>query len=152
MAFADWHDYAADVSWEALCRRFEDWLEAREWKEPDRIVEEKARRLERLARYEHGRWNRFMISRGWLPASLEQMLAYIQRGNGRHQLYIAKLHPFICSWERLGEAGDAPTGIQKEYNAIMRQVRPDRTPMDIRGIDRENVRRTAAVLRGAAVG
>ncbi len=147
-AFADWRDYAQDISWDVLAEQFESWLEARDLQEGDGQGEARDR-LERLAAYEHGRWNRYMLSRGWMPASMAQMLAYIQRGNGRHQLYIAKLHPFLCCWKDLGEAGEAPSGIQKEYSSIMRQLRPDRTPADIRGIDRENVRKTAAILRDA---
>jgi len=113
--------------------------------------EERRNRLERMAVYEHGRWVRSMLSRGWLPASVDQMLAYIQRGSSRHQLYIAKLHPFLCSWDRLGEAGPEPTGLQREYNAIMRQIRPDRDPADIRGIDWENVLKTGQILRRDSV-
>lgn len=139
IAFSDWHDYAAGISQEKLAVQFEEWLEAKDLDLTDGI--------EKLAMYEHGRWNRSMFSRGWLPATSGQMLAYIQRGSSRHQLYIAKLHPFLYSWDRLGEAGSSRTGIQKEYSAIMRQVRPDREPSDIRGIDRENVRRTSWLIR-----
>ena len=141
ITFSDWHDYEEGVSREELAQEFEKWLDEDSGPEADGN-----QRLETLAMYEHGRWNRFMLSRGWMPASMEQMLAYIQRGNFRHQLYIGRLHPFICSWEQLGQAGDFPTGIQKEYNSIMRQMRPDREPSDIRGIDRENVRKTAQIL------
>lgn len=141
IAFSDWHDYAEGISQERLATQFDEWLE-----EKDRALSED---IEKLVMYEHGRWNRSMFSRGWLPATMGQMLAYIQRGNNRHQLYIAKLHPFLYSWDRLGDAGPSPTGIQKEYSAIMRQVRPDREPSDIRGIDRENVRRTAELVRSA---
>ena len=160
IAFSDWHDYAEGVSREILGREFAQYLEEGtegnipekdnpEGNDSDKDVtteESRNRRLEKLSMYEHGRWNRSMLTRGWMPASMEQMLAYIQRGNSRHQLYIAKLHPFICSWDQLGQAGEFPTGIQREYNAIMRQVRADREPADIREIDRENVRKTAQIL------
>ena len=160
IAFSDWHDYAEGVSREILGREFAQYLEEGtegnipekdnpEGNDSDKDVtteESRNRRLEKLSMYEHGRWNRSMLTRGWMPASMEQMLAYIQRGNSRHQLYIAKLHPFICSWDQLGQAGEFPTGIQREYNAIMRQVRADCEPADIREIDRENVRKTAQIL------
>ena len=54
-----------------------------------------------LAKWEHDRWNRFMISRGWKPASIEQMRTYIAAGNRRQQLYIGRLHPCICPFEEL---------------------------------------------------
>lgn len=142
ITFTDWHDYKEGVSREGLAQEFENRLEEKRGSGGNGELS-----LETLAMYEHGRWNRFMLSRGWMSASMDQMLAYIQRGNARHHLYIGKLHPFICSWEQLGQAGDSPTGIQREYNSIMRQMHPDCQPSDIRGIDRENVRRTARILR-----
>lgn len=54
-----------------------------------------------LAKWEHDRWNRFMISRGWKPASIEQMQTYRAAGNRRQQLYIGRLHPCICPFEDL---------------------------------------------------
>ena len=83
-----------------------------------------------------------MLSRGWMPASPAQMQAYIQRGCTRHQLYLAKLHPFLCAWDQLGEMKPAPTGMQRIYGYLLQQVRPDKEPSDIRGIDRENIKMT----------
>ena len=54
-----------------------------------------------LAQWEHDRWNRFMISRGWMPATMDQMRTYRSAGNLRQQLYIGRLHPFICPYEDL---------------------------------------------------
>ena len=87
-----------------------------------------------------------MLLRVWMGDSAEQMHAYIQRGCNRHQLYI-KLHPFICSWERLGDTNPEATGMQKEYGFIMKQIRPGKEPSDIHEIDRENVRKTPILLR-----
>ena len=58
-------------------------------------------RLEEAAQLEHERWNCFMLSRGWQPASTAQAEAYIRQGNLRQQLYAAKLHPYICEWKDL---------------------------------------------------
>lgn len=167
ITFADWHDYAADLPRVSLADRFNSWLLARDLQEegektredtvrlkegqdPDaRIQSERERRLEELAVREHGRWNRFMLTRGWMTASMEQMLAYLQRGNSGKQLYIAKLHPFLCSWEKLGQKGGSPgspAGIQQTFDAAMRQIHPDHKSVDIREIDRVNIRMTARIL------
>ena len=138
--FSDWHRYAAGISQQQLADEFEEWL-----KEGDDF--QRKARLEVLAIQEHGRWNRAMLSRGWMGASAEQMQTYIQRGCSSHQLHIAKLHPFICSWERLGDTNPEATGMQKEYGFIMKQIRPGKEPSDIHEIDRENVRKTPILLR-----
>lgn len=104
------------------------------------------RRLEVLSMQEHDRWCRSMFSRGWMPASPAQMQAYIQRGCTRHQLYLAKLHPFLCAWEELGEMKPVPTGMQRIYGYLMQQIRPGKEPSDIRGIDRDNIRMTSYLV------
>lgn len=56
---------------------------------------------------EQTRWNGFMLSRGWEPASLNQVVGYKnQPSNGQHKHMIAKLHPFICEWEDLDDMDD----------------------------------------------
>jgi len=56
---------------------------------------------------EQTRWNGFMLSRAWEPASLNQVVGYKnQSSNGQHKHMIAKLHPFICEWEDLNEMND----------------------------------------------
>lgn len=165
ITFADWHDYTADLPRDSLADRFASWLRAgdlqekgeflredtgggKDGQDPDTSMQrERERRLEQLAVREHGRWNRFMLSRGWMRASTEQMLAYLQRGNGRQQLYIAKLHPFLCSWEQLERKKGSPAGIQETFDSVMRQIHPDHKAVDIQEIDRENVRKTAQILR-----
>lgn len=58
--------------------------------------------INRLARYEHTRWCCYMISvMGWIPASKDQTVHYINNGVDRHTLQIAKMHPCICSWTDL---------------------------------------------------
>lgn len=105
------------------------------------------RRLEVMSMQEHDRWCRAMLSRGWMPASPAQMQAYIQRGCTRYQLYLAKLHPFLCSWEELGEMKPVPTGMQRIYGYLMQQIRPEKESFDIRGIDRENIKGTSYLAR-----
>ena len=140
IAFSDWHSYKSGISQGRLARQFEEWLSGSGDASLGRT------RLEVLAMQEHGRWNRAMLSRGWMGASVEQMQTYIQRGVNRHQLYLARLHPFICSWDDLGEAEPEPSGLQKDYGFIMKQIRPGKEPSNIREIDRENVRKTAMLI------
>ena len=55
----------------------------------------------RLALREHIRWCGFLLSRGWLPASEKQMQSYMMLNNHQQQLYIARMHPCICSNDAL---------------------------------------------------
>ena len=54
-----------------------------------------------IAEWEHARWVKWMISRGWMPATIEEMVFAIENGNPRQQLFVAKLHPCICSYKDL---------------------------------------------------
>lgn len=90
-----------------------DILDSKAYFSPDVLknLGEKAKKAERysgnsiieLAEWEHIRWSRYMLARGWMPASIEQMELYRNPEYSRHQLYIAKLHPCICDFERLAE-------------------------------------------------
>ena len=156
ISFPDWHSYPAGVSQKKLADQFGKWLRAEDegdsgkegskrgkGADQERLREQTAdRRLEILSMQEHDRWCRSMLSRGWMPASTAQMQAYIQRGCTRHQLYLAKLHPFLCAWDQLGELKPVPTGMQRVYGYLLRQISPGKEPSDIRGIDRENIRVT----------
>lgn len=51
--------------------------------------------------YEHSRWLRYAISRGWISADPEQVVNYMKAGNPKQQLYIARMHGCICSIEGL---------------------------------------------------
>lgn len=59
----------------------------------------------RLAGLEHIRWCGWMLSRGWLPASPRQAENYMKFNQNRQQLYIARLHPCICTNEELEALG-----------------------------------------------
>lgn len=52
-----------------------------------------------IAVWEHDRWVRWMLSRGWLPASADDAVFAVKCGNERQQLFVAKLHPCICAYE-----------------------------------------------------
>lgn len=54
-----------------------------------------------LTLWEKERWNRFMLSRGWLTASDQESVSYIRAGNPRQQLFIARTHPCIRPFEEL---------------------------------------------------
>ena len=56
-----------------------------------------------LARCEHDRWIRYELSRSWLPATKAEMDLYTSLNGNQHQLYIAKLHPLINSFESMSE-------------------------------------------------
>lgn len=60
-------------------------------------------RLEKAAHLEHIRWCLQIASRGWQTATKEQAEAYITKGNPSHQMHIAKLHPYLVPWEKLGD-------------------------------------------------
>lgn len=57
--------------------------------------------VDKLAHFEHMRWCCYQLTRGWLPATAEQVIQYMSSGVSKHTLQIAKLHPCICSWEAL---------------------------------------------------
>ncbi len=74
--------------------RQNDPLEAVEEEDPDS-------EFYQLAQWEHRRWNRFMISRGWVGAQTDQMKRYHAEGNKRQQLYVARMHPCITDFSKI---------------------------------------------------
>ena len=97
--------------WDRIIPEPWDILDSKAYFSPDVLknLGEKAKKAQRysekliieLAEWEHIRWSRYMLARGWMPASIEQMELYRNSEYSRHQLYIAKLHPCICDFERL---------------------------------------------------
>lgn len=74
--------------------------------------------IEEIGEWEHARWVRWMVSRGWLPASIDDAVFAYKNGNKRQQLFVAKLHPCICSYKELGTLHDEllkECGINKEF-------------------------------------
>lgn len=59
--------------------------------------------LESAVVAEHTRWCLQLTSRGWKRASLTQIENYHSAGCPSHQLYIAKLHPYLVPWDELTE-------------------------------------------------
>ena len=86
-----------------------------------------------LLNFEHSRWLRWALSRGWEPASPDQVLNYMKDGNPKHQLYIAKLHGCICGLNELGNFSNAL------YNGVT-------TPFDFKSTDISNINATADII------
>lgn len=112
--------------------------------------------INRLARYEHTRWCCYMISvMGWIPASKDQTVHYINNGVDRHTLQIAKMHPCICSWTDLkllysdlhflyngAEDVYGKAKINDHYKAFQ-----DDDLETFQKIDLNNIKQTADILR-----
>ena len=61
-----------------------------------------------LAKAEQARWNCFMLSRGWLPATPEEVNKYAEALNySSHRYDLCKLHPYILDWEDIGDGEDS---------------------------------------------
>ena len=86
-----------------------------------------------LLNFEHSRWLRWALSRGWEPASPDQVLNYMKDGNPKHQLYIAKLHGCICGLNELENFSNAL------YNGVT-------TPFDFKSTDISNINATADII------
>ena len=54
-----------------------------------------------VSEWEHARWTRWMLSRGWMPATVKEAVFAYRSGNTRQQLFVARLHPCICSFADL---------------------------------------------------
>lgn len=57
--------------------------------------------IELLTTYEHARWTRWALSRGWIAATPNEAVAYMISGNPKQQLFIARMHACICSLDDL---------------------------------------------------
>ena len=84
----------------------EIWNKHTEWrktcKKPDHekgeIYDEESL-LYKLGKWEHERWNRWMISRKWKGINnREAVSSYYKEGNSKQQLYIGRIHPLIGSF------------------------------------------------------
>ena len=65
----------------------------------------KEEEYKKIAVWEHDRWVRWMLSRGWLADEVDEAVFAVQSGNQRQQLFVARLHPCICSYEAQKELG-----------------------------------------------
>lgn len=65
---------------------------------------------------EQSRWNCYMFTRGYLYASLEQVLSYMkERKSNSHKQELCKLHPYLCSWSDLSNNKESNFGILKQH-------------------------------------
>ena len=99
--------------------------------------------LRSAVRDEHARRNRMLLALGWSPASLEQLRAYVGRGNPGHLLYPARLDPFICPWEAL-ESGE----LLRQVREAVRTRFPEKSVPDPRRDEEASVRDTERMLDG----
>ena len=107
-----------------------------------------------LLNFEHSRWLRWALSRGWEPASPDQVLNYMKDGNLKHQLYIAKLHGCICGLNELENFSNAlyneakyscmSDDQKKRYENI--GERGVTTPFDFKSTDISNIDATADII------
>ena len=95
-------------------------------------------------RDEHLRRNRMLLVLGWSPATVEDVTAYVRRGNPGHRLYPARLDPFICPWEAV-ESGELPTAVRDAVRAVF----PEKSVPAPRRDEEAAVRDTERMLDGA---
>lgn len=70
-----------------LAKKYEEWIK---------------NNIGTAAQIEQSRWNSFMLTRGWSPATPQQVQGYIEQATGKqHKHMLAKLHPYICEWADL---------------------------------------------------
>lgn len=110
-----------------------------------------------LLMFEHSRWLRWALSRGWEAASSDHVLNYMKAGNPKHQLYIAKLHGCICGLNELKDFSNAlyneaeyssmPVSQKKRYANIGESGIT--TPLDFKATDDSNIEATAEIITTA---
>lgn len=97
--------------------------------------------LQAALRDEHRRRCRALLSLGWVPASPEDVAAYVRRGNPGHLLYPARLDPFICPWEAIEDGA-----LLKQLRDIVRARFPEKSVPDPRRDEEASVWDTERVL------
>ena len=100
---------------------------------------------------------RWVLSRGWEPASSDQVLNYMRAGNPKHQLHIAKLHGCICGLDELkdfsralcneAEFSNMPTAQKKRYANVGEAGII--TPFDFKATDDSNIASTTEIITTA---
>lgn len=88
------YDHLSDASIQVLANSFNKAIESKENQED-------------LLRYEHSRWLRWAISRGWQSATPDEVLTYMAAGNPKQQLYVARMHGCITSLNNLNLLSEA---------------------------------------------
>ena len=88
-----------------------------------------------ISEWEHARWVRWMLSRGWKAASIEEAVFAHHSGNPRQQLFACKMHPLICAYDEqknLAEKLKENCGINKDfYSYDYRNVEATRQLLDL---------------------
>lgn len=97
--------------------------------------------LKAALRDEHHRRNRVLLAMGWAPASLEDVSAYVRRGNPGHVLWPARLDPFICPWEALEDGT-----LLEKVREIVHTRFPEKAVPDPRRDEEASLRDTERML------
>lgn len=93
--------------------------------------------LEEYSKIEQIRWNNFMITRGWLPPTIQQLKNYLQNPKvSNHKYMLAKLHPYIANWDDLDDDGEI-------CNTIDESPKPFKSP---KAMTKNNVKKTTDCL------
>ena len=128
IALPNWQLYGAPEQEAQLGEAYDRWLSTGE-------------HLEAAAQAEHVRWNCFMLSTGWEQATPLQVSAYVQRGNPGHQLYLARLHPFLCDWQSLKSGA-----LLREVEEAVHSRMPEKRVYDPRQADVDAVKNVTVNL------
>ncbi|MEA4987637.1 MAG: hypothetical protein VB095_06220, partial [Anaerovorax sp.] len=106
-----WRNHPTDNMIEAYIR----YITALDTVEPDRNKVSRIR-IEELAKLEHKRWNMYMLTEGFLPATMDEFRSYY-RLVSNHKNMIAKKHPGIVLWDKLDEVSSFVSDtMKKEVN------------------------------------
>lgn len=97
--------------------------------------------LQIAARDEHNRRNRMLLCLGWQGATIDEVMAYVRRGNPGHRLYPARLDPFVCPYEAL-EDGELLRAVRDAVRARF----PEKSVPDPRRDEEASVRDTERIL------
>ena len=109
--------------------------------------------------YEHSRWLRWIISRGWKHAAPEHVLTYMNAGNQKHQLFIARMHGCICSLDNLQKLSNEmyqyveknPSSENWERYAEKKEGHSKFTAKDFKSIDKRSIEDTGEILTTAVL-
>lgn len=88
----DYDELMREIDDDSILKRYEKFIE-------------NPRNMELHSELEHIRWNRYMLSRNWMPSNASVMENYVKKGRGNvnQRLDIGKLHRYIATWKELGD-------------------------------------------------
>ena len=107
VCYSDYRQYDVfDISkLSELAREFDEKIKSRSDEENDPLYAA-----------EQSRWNCYMLTRGYLYASVQQVVSYMkERKSNSHKQELCKLHPYLCDWSELSENGGSNFGILKTH-------------------------------------